>query len=102
MEIAARSPAEFVDFPDNITAPMIGAERFREFCVPFYDELAQMLGDRPVYVHMDGDLKGLWEPIGACAVRGIDSLSPPPDNDTSAGAAVSMWPEMRVWVNFPF
>ena len=101
MEIAARSPAEFVDFPDNITAPMIGEERFREFCVPFYDELAEMLGDRPVYVHMDGDLKGLWKAIGQCKVRGIDSLSPPPDNDTSAGEAVSMWPEMRVWVNFP-
>jgi|APSaa5957512622_1039677.scaffolds.fasta_scaffold20286_2 hypothetical protein len=101
MEIVARNPVDFVDFPDNITAPVIGVNNFRKYCVPFYDEMAGMLGERPVYVHMDGDLKPLWKDIGRSGVRGLDSLSPPPDNDTSVGEAVSMWPEMRVWVNFP-
>ena len=101
MAVAARSPAEFVGFPDNITAPMIGEQRFREFCVPFYDELAAMLGDRPVYVHMDGDLKVLWDAISKSGVGGIDSMSPPPDNDTSAKDAVTAWPMKRVWANFP-
>jgi hypothetical protein len=100
-EIGARAPVDFIDFPDNITAPVIGAANFRQYCLPLYEDLAGMLGCRPVFVHMDGDLEPLWQAIGASAVRGIDSLSPPPDNDTSAGAAVSMWPEMRVWVNFP-
>ena len=51
-------PVRFVDFPDNITAPAIGPRYFREWCVPFYDELADMLTefDIPVFVHMDGDL----------------------------------------------
>jgi len=101
MEIAARNPVDFVDFPDNITAPVIGERFFRQHCVPLYDELAGMLDGRPVFVHMDGDLKPLWPAIGESAVGGIDSLSPPPDNDTSAGDVVSMWPEMRVWVNYP-
>jgi len=52
-------------------------------------------------VHMDGDLKPLWQAIGESGVRGLDSLSPPPDNDTSAAEAASMWPEMRLFVNFP-
>jgi len=43
MEIAARSPAPFIDFPDNITAPTIGLRRFQEYCVPLYDELADMI-----------------------------------------------------------
>jgi len=102
-EIAARSPAPFIDFPDNITAPAIGPERFRRYCVPLYDELAAMLAERGAYafVHMDGYLKPLWGDIGRCGIRGIDSLSPPPDNDTSVAAARRMWPEMRLWVNFP-
>jgi len=102
-EIAARSPAPFIDFPDNITAPAIGPRRFREYCVPLYDELAARLEgqNRPVFVHMDGDLKPLWKAIGESKIGGIDSLSPTPDNDTTVAEAASMWPEKRLWVNFP-
>jgi hypothetical protein len=102
-EIACRSPAPLIDFPDNITAPAIGPRRFREYCLPLYDELADMLADRgvPVFVHMDGDLKPLWSAIAESRVGGIDSLSPAPDNDTPVAEAVSMWPDMRLWVNFP-
>jgi hypothetical protein len=103
MELAVRSPAPFIDFPDNITAPAIGPRRFQEFCVPLYNELAAMLDgqNRPVYVHMDGDLKALWKDIGESLVGGIDSLSPTPDNDTPVAQAARMWPEKRLWVNFP-
>ena len=102
-EIVARAPVDFVDFPDNITAPVIGEANFLRYCVPFYNELADMLAERnvPVYVHMDGDLKPLWKAIGESGVRGLDSMSPPPDNDTSVAAAAAMWPEMRIHINFP-
>jgi len=50
---------------------------------------------------MDGDLKPLWRLISESGVRGLDSLSPPPDNDTSVAQALAMWPEMRVGINFP-
>jgi hypothetical protein len=102
-EVAARASLDFVDFPDNLTAPIIGEANFRQYCVPLYDELAQMLDERdvPVFVHMDGDLKPLWDAIGESRVRGLDSLSPPPDNDTSAGDAVSLWPGKRVFLNYP-
>jgi hypothetical protein len=102
-EIVRRAPVPYVVFPDNITAPVIGERYFRRHCVPFYDELAGMLAERdvPVFVHMDGHLKPLWRAIGGSGVRGIDSLSPPPDNDTSVAQALSMWPQMRLFVNFP-
>ena len=102
-EVARQSPAPFIDFPDNITAPAIGPHRFQELCVPLYDELADMLAERgtPVFVHMDGDLKPLWPAITASKVGGIDSLSPTPDNDTSVAEAAAMWPDKRLWVNFP-
>ena len=99
--IAADTDAPYVCVPDNITAPLIGDERFRKYCVPYYNELADLLGDRPVYVHMDGDLAPLWEAIGESRVGGLDSMSPPPDNDTSVAEALRMWPRMRVAINFP-
>ena len=101
--IVRESPAEFIDFPDNITAPTIGPDRFRRYCVPLYNRLADMLSSsgRPVFVHMDGDLKPLWEEIGASGVAGLDSFSPAPDNDTTLEDALRLWPEMRIFMNFP-
>jgi hypothetical protein len=102
-EIVRRSPAPFIDVPDNITAPTSGPRRFREYCVPLYDELADLLADRgvPVFVHMDGDLKPLWQAIAESKVGGLDSFAPAPDNDTTVAQALALWPDKRLWVNFP-
>lgn len=102
-DIAVDSSAEFIDFPDNITAPTIGPVRFRKYCVPLYRELAERLSvdGRRVFVHMDGDLKALWDEIGASGVGGLDSFSPAPDNDTTIEDVIRLWPEMRIFMNFP-
>lgn len=100
---ALREPLHLVNIPDNITAPTIGPARFREHCVPLYNRLADMLDglDVRVFVHMDGDLRPLWDDIAASRIGGIDSFSPPPDNDTSPADAIRLWPDMRLWLNFP-
>ncbi len=101
-DIVRRSPVQFIDFPDNITAQAIGPARFRRHCTSLYDELAGMLGEAaPVFVHMDGNLKPLWQAISNSRVRGLDSFTPAPDNDTRVAEAVALWPEMRLFVNFP-
>ncbi len=68
-----------------------------------YDELAGMLAEsgRPLFIHMDGLLKPLWVDIARGRVGGLDSFTPTPDCDTSVGEAVRLWPEKRLWVNFP-
>jgi len=91
----------FVNFPDNITAYAIGKNNFRKYCVPLYNELANMLGDIPIFVHMDGDLKPLWGEIKNSKIRGLDSFTPIPDNDTSVAEAVSMWQDKVLFINFP-
>lgn len=93
----------YVVFGDNITAPMIGERYFRKYCVPVYDMCAEILDGTGILigVHMDGDLKPLWNAIKESKVGLIDSLSPPPDNDTSVAEAISMWPEKKLLVNFP-
>ena len=102
-EIAYRSPAPYVDIPDNLTAPAIGPARFRKYCVLLYDQLAEMLAERgaPLYVHMDGFLKPLWREIARSMVGGLNSFTPVPDRDTTVAEAVTFWPEKRLWVNFP-
>jgi hypothetical protein len=103
--VRSGAPIPYVVFGDNITAPAIGESYFRKYCVPSYNELAAMLAetgkDIPVFVHMDGDLRPLWSAIGDSAVRGLDSFSPPPDNDTRVADAIANWPEMRICLNFP-
>ena len=103
LEIARTTEVPYVVFGDNITAPIIGEAYFRRWCVPVYKEAAEMLSGcgAPVFAHMDGDLKPLWDAIGESGVRGIDSFSPPPDNDTTPAEAVTIWPDMRLYVNFP-
>jgi len=102
-EIAASSPAPFIDFPDNLTITTIGPRRFQKYAVPLYDELSDMLAERGALAvsHMDGDLKGLAEDIAKCRIGGLDSFTPPPDNDMPVADAVAMWPEKRLWLNFP-
>jgi hypothetical protein len=92
-----------VTMGDNIHAPLIGKELFRKWCVPYYNQISDILGEEgiPFFVHMDGDLKPLWPDIDNCRHRGFDSLSPPPDNDTGVGEALSRWSEKMVWANFP-
>jgi hypothetical protein len=100
---ADRIEIPYVVIGDNITAPLIGPARFRKYCVPYYLLAADIMAERgvPLFVHMDGDLKPLWDAIGESGVKGLDSFSPPPDNDTSVAQAVAMWPEMRLLLNFP-
>ena len=92
-----------VTIGDNITAPIIGRELFQRWCMPFYNQISAELEEKkiPCFVHMDGYLKPLWEDIDRCNHHGFDSLSPPPDNDTSVARALERWPDKFVWVNFP-
>jgi hypothetical protein len=93
----------FLVLGDNITAPMIGEERFRGYCLPIYNTICDLMATKgiPVAVHMDGDLKALWSAIAETKIRAIDSFSPPPDNDTPAGTAAELWPDKALMLNFP-
>ena len=104
-ELVRQAPVPYLVLPDNITAPMIGESNFRRYCMPMYAKLREMLddigSDIPVAVHTDGDLKPLWGAFAESSVRWFDSMSPPPDNDTSVADALCEWPDAGVGINFP-
>jgi hypothetical protein len=102
-DVAEQAPLDLIDFPDNITAPVLGPARFEQYCMPYYRELSERLAPKgvAVFVHMDGDLRPLHQAVATCGITGLDSFSPAPDNDTSVAEAVALWPNMRLLVNFP-
>jgi len=94
---------DYVNFPDNIAAPVIGRRYFGRYCVPLYREVASMLEAHglPLFSHMDGELGPLRESIAGSGVRGIDSFTPEPDTENRVDGALDWWPDTRLLVNFP-
>jgi len=103
MNCVALSDSVYASIPDNITASMTSPALFARFCLPYYQEFSAQLAEKdvPLFCHMDGDLKPLWELIGQSGLRGLDSFSPQPDNDTSIAEAIAQWPGMQLAINYP-
>ncbi len=103
IQISKQVEIPYLVIGDNITAPLIGPERFKKYCLPYYKKVSKIISeiDIPLVVHMDGDLKPLWHLIKDSGVGALDSFSPPPDNDTSAAVALQNWPNMKLLLNFP-
>ena len=101
----AAKDAEFyhVVIGDNISAPLIGPDRFERWCRPYYEQVTDIAHDAglKVFAHLDGDLAALGDAIARTRFDGVDSMSPPPDNDMSVAEALRLWPDKMVWANFP-
>lgn len=100
--IAADSPAEFFIYGDNITSDMIGLERFIKYCLPRYNEAAEILHEKGkrLGVHMDGNLRLLRESIAGSGIDFIEAFTPSPMFDVSVADAREAWPEKVLWINF--
>lgn len=101
--IAGESPAEVIWYGDNVTSEMIGLERFQEYCINCYKELASYLHPRGklLAVHMDGKLNHLKYAIADSDVDIIEAFTPPPDGDLTIAEARKLWKDKVLWINFP-
>lgn len=101
--LAAKSPARCLHIGDNITADMIGRERFRDYCIPMYDEFCDLLHEegKLLAVHMDGRMGPLLDLVAQCKVDIIEAFSPYPDGDVPMADARAAWPEKIIWNNYP-
>ncbi len=101
-EIAANSPAEVIHCGDNITGDVVGLERFSDYCLPWYNEFAELLhkkGKR-LAIHMDGKLANLKEVIGKTEIDIIEAFTPPPNGNLSLKEGRSLWKDKVIWINF--
>ena len=102
-EIAAGAPVEIVRLGANVSADVVGKDRYRDYLMPQYRELRNALRgtDKKVFVHMDGRLAALSHLIAEAEFDIVEALTPPPMGDISVEAARKAWPDKALWINFP-
>jgi len=102
-ELAAKSPAEFFIYGDNITSEIIGRERFERYALPCYNECAEVLhaeGKR-LGVHMDGKMKHLVDVVATWKQDFVEAFAPFPDGDLQLADACRAWQGKVISINFP-
>lgn len=102
-EISADSPAEFFIYGDNVTAEMVGAERFERYIAPRYDEFADMLHARGKKLgsHLDGKMAALKDQVARTKLDFIEAFAPFPDGDLPLAEARQAWADKIIWCNYP-
>jgi hypothetical protein len=101
-QLAAESPVEIIQLGDNITADVVGRERFRHYLMPEYRKLKERLAGvgKKLAVHMDGRLASLKEDIAGADFDILEAMTPSPMGDVSVREARQSWPEKALWINF--
>ena len=101
-DLAAEAPVEIVQSADNITADVVGMERFRRYCMPCYERHMRRLAGtgKRLAVHMDGRLRSLMGAIAETSFDIVEALTPPPTGDVTVKEARECWPNKALWLNF--
>ncbi len=101
--IAAHSPSEVVLYGGNIDSVLVGPKMFKEYYLPTYEKCWRVLHSkgRLLDVHMDGKLKPLSELIAEAKIDIVEAFTPPPMGDLPIDAALPLWKDKIIWINFP-
>jgi hypothetical protein len=101
-EIAAESPAKFIDILEHITN-IISPKYYREYCIPIYEMYSKALEGtgKVLGAHMDGRFGHLKQEIGESHLKVIESFTVPPVGDVSLTEAKALWPDKILFVNCP-
>ena len=102
-ELASNSAATVFWAPENLTSILTPPDFFKEFYLPFYNEMADILHKKGklLAIHMDGRLGDLKDMIAKTKIDIIEAFTPFPMGDMSALDARKAWPEKAIWINFP-
>ena len=97
------SPASHANYGGNEVPEVMGPRRFREYCVPLYQEAAEALHKGGVLVgsHLDGNNTAWADDVADSGLDYIEAFTPPPDCDLSVADALERWPDKFLWLNFP-
>jgi len=101
-DLAAETPVEIVQLADNVTADVVGRERFRNYLMPEYRKLRGRLAGvgKKLAVHMDGRLNSLKGEIALAQFDILEAMTPSPMGDVSVKEAREAWPDKALWINF--
>jgi hypothetical protein len=99
-EIMAGSPARIIWLCENMSAQLVGHERFARFYLPHYQMVRELVGDRCLMVHMDGLLRAIKGPLARAPIDVVEGFTPPPNGDLSVREGRSLWPEKTLYLNY--
>jgi hypothetical protein len=101
-DLAAEAPVEILQSADNITADVVGTERFRRYCVPCYERHMRRLSGtgKRLAVHLDGRLRPLMGDIAEAPFDIVEAFTPAPTGDVTVAEARAAWPGKALWLNF--
>jgi hypothetical protein len=102
-ELIAAGPAEVCLYGGNIVPAMLGPGRIRSFVLPCLREFAGRMEEKGKKLgsHMDADNRLMMDILAESNLHLIEAFTPPPDCSVSVSEARRMWPQKRLWVNFP-
>ena len=101
--LVANSPALAANYGGNVSAEVVGLERFETYYLPHYNEFADVMHDhgKVVGVHFDANTWVLAEAIASSRIDYVEAFTPRPDTDMSVAEARTAWPDKVLWLNFP-
>jgi hypothetical protein len=101
--VVAEGPHEVVQYCGNVSPEIVGRERFAQYVLPHYEELAEELHrqGKLLLVHLDANCR-LWaDLVAASGIDIVEAFTPAPDTDMTLAEARSAWPDKVLWINFP-
>ena len=101
--ILADAPITHANFSGNEIPEMMGPPRYKEFCIPLFDECAEFFRPKGIFLgtHLDGNNAAWADAVGASGLDYIEAFTPAPDTDMTIEAALAAWPDKVLWINFP-
>ena len=101
--ILADAPITHANYGGNEVPEVMGRERYRDFCIPLFDECAELFhsSGRLLGSHMDGNNRAWADLLAASGLDYIEAFTPAPDTDMTLSDALEAWPDKVLWINFP-
>ena len=101
--IIAKSPAKVVTCGGNLSPEVLGKERFMNYVLPHWAEVAAILHEegKMLGCHLDAD-NGLWaKEVGESGLDWVEAFTPAPNTDMTVADARRMWAGKVLFINFP-
>lgn len=98
--ILANSPADLIEFPENLSADITGRNFFEQYNMPFYQKRNGLLHAAGKYtsIHNDGMLAATWDMIAPSGFDVVEAVTPAPVGDLEmtelrkkAGEQIVIW-----------
>jgi len=101
--ILADAPITHANFSGNEVPEVMGPPRYREFCIPLFNECAEHFHAKGKLLgsHLDGNNKAWAQDVAESSLDYIEAFTPAPDTDMTLTEALRAWPNKVLWINFP-